>query len=363
MSLTVKSASGSLAPLPDFAIFEFIAEQIENLVQGIVLILNTAVDVLRAVAVFLFDILNPLAVLIDQIIQDLTDFIQGLKDAKVGVTWALPSLDNLISTEEAISKIRQSLDDQFDRNRPITAEGTEVAVAMALFVPRVNGGPEDIERLIELVKNLIDIDPFLDLEEKIAFNQPPPPVLKGQSQAPDWISYKLTDAIPVIGDFVAAAEELLGLLKFNVSYSEIVNKLIAIIEQKAALLQQLSDLLSGALEGFASLALLTFNAILITGTGTLDDLRYAVQAASTLVSTVNEPAASTATVNVISPDPDPQEGLNSPARERPDRDSLSEADLRLGRSLANIDNIGACVALVAVGPDVTPLLTLFGALS
>lgn len=363
MSLTVESVSGSLAPLPDFAIFEAIAEQIENLVQGIVLILNTAVDVLRAVSVFLFDILSPLAILIDQIIQDLTDFIQGLKDAKVGVTWALPTLDNLISTEEAISKIRQSLDDQFDANRPITAEGAETAIAMALFVPRANGGPEDVTRLIELVKNLIDIDPFIDLTEKITFNQPPPPVLKGQSQTPDWISYKLTDAIPAIGDFVAAAEELLGLLKFNVTFSEIVNKMIAIIEQKAALLQQLSDLLTGALEGFASLALLTFNAVLITGTGTLDDLRYAVQAASTLVSTTNEPASSTSTVNVVSPDPDPNPGLNSPARNKPDRDSLSEADLRLGRSLANIDNIGACVALVAVGPDVTPLLTLFGALS
>lgn len=320
--------------IPDFLNLPFL-ESLRDAIAAIAALISAAIDLaiagLEVVKIFLLAEIAPLAALLDAIIADIETLLQTWEDAGIGIAYVFPDLSNLLSAGDCFIKLKKSLQDPFDDRKPITEEGVEVPMFMACITARLNDGLAGVAAFIELMNKLFNIKPFVSLyEEATADEEPSLP--RGQTQTPDWQAVKLIDAVPGMKEVIDAMQYMLSLLKLNMPFTEVIERLIAILEDKQATINSIVALIDAALDGYGEIAGLTFSAIFIDGQGTNADLVNAVQEAFELVQ--GDP------LNID------QSGVTA----------------RLGINSADLTDLGAVVALSATGTSVEALKLVFGRL-
>lgn len=329
MSFQVSSETATIPDFLNLPFLEALRDAIAALIGVIVDALQIGIDALEVVQAFLLDILNPIAVLLDLIIQDIETLLQTWEDAGVSVAYVIPDLSNLYTAEACFTKLAQSLEDPFDTRRPITTDGIDVPLFMVCLTMQANAGLTGLEEFLRLIESLLDIRPFVQLYEDAVFGRQPD-LPRGQSQLPDWQGAKLVDYVPGLKNVIDVLQYLLSLIKLNLPFNVIIKRLIALLEQKQQTLQAIVDLLNNAIDAYGAIAGLTFSAVFIDGEGTRSELADALREAGIQVLSANQETAQ------------------------------SESAIRLGAAVGDFTNIGAVVAAAATGTSVEALKVVFG---
>lgn len=287
----------------------------EDLFEDLLEIVETVTEFIGNAAGILVDIAEAYKVLevgFDQLLQDLIlalqAIINGIVELGMSYCTVIPTLGNLHSVEEALEKLATSVEDQYDLNRPNKTNGAVVGITMVVFIARAS----TIELLLPILDNIraiLNISDFQNLLTIVPAEMDFLPFTGGE--LPDWNSAKLVDAFPLVGDLLQPMEELLAMLPQLATIGTGLAAMAAMLEKKALQLQLLAASINAAFANYLRIAGSTFEVLVIEGIMDNSELKDTIRAGASSI-------------------PNP------------------------------FDNIGAAIAVSAVGPDAGPMLELLG---
>lgn len=292
--------------------------------------LEIAAAALETAAIFLLETVDPIAALIDQLVQEITELVSGIKDTGIKLTHILPTYAKRNSLAQELSQLSASILDKYDPNRPITAidSTVEESIAMVVLTARV-GDLSSLEYLYEIFGALVNLTPLENLIKNYEINELPV-LFPGQSRMPDWSSATLADAIPAVGALLQKLEELLYIYVKPLDLTAMVEKLAQILRIKAQLIDVLAQELEGLIEAYLQLIGYGLDALIIFGSATAQQLSAAI-----VSSVATMPRITSSGVVAYN-------------------DGVADTTARVA-----IDDIGALLAFCATGPSAPSILLSF----
>lgn len=200
----------------------------------IVSTLETLVDALELLKSLLLAYEEPF---FSKLARGLKGTLISLSNTGMYVCHVLPDIDRVISTEEALDLLAESILDPFDIQRPI-AEGTAY-VDMVMFAIE-SGSLGGVLEILRLIDQLIRV-PYINLDYDLArWNTPGDTytIVEGEGQYPDWVSANAYDLFPFLQDATASIIQVLDLFIIEGNWY-VIEQAIAILQEKIAIINQL----------------------------------------------------------------------------------------------------------------------------
>lgn len=250
---------------------------LNTVVDAVVVVLKAILKALETAQNFLIDFADPLAVLLDTIIQEVTSLISGLFDTGIYMASVLPSLENPYNLRTCLNTLGDSCVDKFDPNRPITSSGLTTEFAVIALTASADS-LDLLTPILELYSKIIstkDLEEYINKINKAFEPGDFPPQTTREGVAPNWEAAQLVDAYPYLKDLLSVMRNLLVALRPKSSLSSLVQGLITLIQRRILYLEQLVATLNAAVDAYLSVVGSPLNMYVAIGQGDQETLAKA----------------------------------------------------------------------------------------